>query len=88
MTGFVLVALAAWRSAPEQLEPAGGDLLRTGAINVIALSLALGGAALAAMIPGTAAWPIASFAATAAYLLIASIELTLAHRGADETSAS
>ena len=78
--GFAAVALLAWRSAPDRLEPATGELLRTGAINVIALALALGAAALAALTPGTAAWPVGSFSATAVYLLVASIELVLAHR--------
>jgi hypothetical protein len=80
VAGFVAVALLASRAAPHRLEPASKDLLRTGAINVLALGLALGAAALAAMIPGTAAWPVGSFAATAVYLLVASGELAFAHR--------
>jgi hypothetical protein len=84
VAGFATVALLAWGSAADRLEPASGDLLRTGAVNVIALAVALGAAALAAMIPGTAAWATGSFSATAAYLLIASIELALAHRDPDD----
>ena len=77
--GFAAVALIASRGAPRRLEPASGDLLRTGVINALALGLALGATALVAMIPGVAAWPIGSFAATTVYLLVASVELALAH---------
>jgi hypothetical protein len=80
VTGFVGVALLAWRHAPERLEPASRDLLRTGVINALALGLALGAAALVAQTPGTVAWPLGSFAATAVYLLTASVELAIAHR--------
>lgn len=86
VAGFGLVAVVASGSTAERLEPASGDLIRTGAINVIALSLALGAAALVAMIPTAAAWPVASFAATTVYLLIASIGLTVAHRYPDRRS--
>jgi hypothetical protein len=78
--GFVLVALVAWRAAPHSLEPTSRDLVRTGAINVLALALALGAASLVAMIHGTAAWPASSFVATSVYLLVAGVELAAAHR--------
>jgi hypothetical protein len=78
--GYGMVGLLAWRGAPHRLEPASGDLLRAGAINVVAIALALGSGTLAAKIPGTAAWPTGSFAATATYLLVVSLELALTHR--------
>lgn len=80
VAGFAAVALIAARGSPHELEAASGDLLRTGVINALALAAALGAAALAAMIPGTSAWPLGSFGATVVYLLVASLELTLAHR--------
>jgi hypothetical protein len=79
--GYGMVGLLAWRGAPHRLEPASGDLLRTGAINVVATGLALGSATLVAKIPGTVAWPTGSFVATATYLLVAGVGLALAHRG-------
>jgi hypothetical protein len=80
VAGFVAVALLALRTAPRALQPASADLMRTGVINAAALGLALGAAALLAMIRGGVAWPLGSFAATTVYLLVASVELTLAHR--------
>jgi hypothetical protein len=81
--GFAVVALIAARSAPRRLEPAAGAVLLIGAINVLALGLALGAAALVSMIRGGAAWPLGSFAATTVYLLAASVELLLAQRGGE-----
>ena len=80
VAGFGVVALIAARGSPHELQAPSGALLRTGAINAIALGAALGAAALVAMIPGTAAWPLGALAATAVYLLVASMELTLTHR--------
>jgi predicted Kef-type K+ transport protein len=80
VAGFIAVALLASRATPDRLEPASGGLLRTGAINALALGLALGAAALVAMIPGTGAWPAGSFASTAVYLLVAGAELAIADR--------
>lgn len=78
--GFAGVGLLAARHTGHRVEMASSDMLRTGAINVLALSLALGAVALIAMIHGTAVWPIGSFAATTVYLLVASLDLILAHR--------
>lgn len=78
--GFTAVALLAVRSTPHGLQSESVDLIRTGAINALALGASLGATALVAMIPGVAAWPVGSFAATTVYLLVASIELALAHR--------
>lgn len=80
VAGFAVIALLAARSNHHELDAASQDLVRTGVINALALATALGAAALVAMIPGASAWPLGSFAATAIYLLVASIELTIAHR--------
>jgi hypothetical protein len=80
VAGFAGVGLLAVSHTAHRFELASADLLRTGAINVLALSLALGAAALIAMIHGTAVWPLGSFAATTIYLLVASADLILAHR--------
>jgi hypothetical protein len=80
VAGFAAVALLAARVTPRELQAASGDLLRTGAINALALAAALGAAALAAMLPGAAAWPLGSFAATGTYLLVVSVELTFVHQ--------
>lgn len=50
----------------------------TGAIDLFAVGLAVGAAALIAMIPAWVAWPLDSFAATAVYLAVASLQLALA----------
>ncbi len=80
VAGFAAVALIAVRSTPQELQGESADLIRTGAINALALGSALGATALVATIPGVAAWPLGSFAATTVYLLVASVELALAHR--------
>lgn len=79
--GFAVVALLGVGASPRRLEPRSGDLVRTGVINAVALSLGLGAAALAALIPGTGAWPAGAFAATTVYLLVASVQLVVVHRG-------
>lgn len=80
VVGFGGVGLLAVRHTGHLFELASADMLRTGAINVVALSLALGAAALVAMIHGTVVWPLGSFVATTLYLLVASLDLILAHR--------
>lgn len=80
VAGFAVVALIAARGSPHELQAPSGALLRTGAINALALGAALGAAALVAMMPGTTAWPLGAFSATAVYLLVASMELTLTQR--------
>jgi hypothetical protein len=80
VAGFSGVGLLAVRHTAHRFELASADMLLTGAINVLALSLALGAVALIAMIHGTAVWPLGAFAATTVYLLVASADLVLAHR--------
>lgn len=82
VAGFGAVGLLAVRHTAHRFELASSDLLRTGAINVLALSVALGAVSLIAMIHGTAVWPLGSFVATALFLLVASLDLLLAHRDA------
>lgn len=52
-------------------------VLRAGAVHVVAIAAAIGLAALLARIGSGAAWPLASFAATLAYILVSTVELLL-----------
>jgi hypothetical protein len=79
VAGFAGVGLLAAGHTAHSFRLASADLLRTGVVNVLALSLALGGAALVAMIHGVAAWPLGSFVATTVYLLVATLDLILSH---------
>jgi hypothetical protein len=47
-------------------------------IQLIAVSGALGGATLVALIRSGVAWPVGAFVATATYLALATFDLTLA----------
>jgi hypothetical protein len=80
VAAFTLLAAIAERFAPRPSPPAGSDLIRAGAIHVVAIGIAFAAAALIALIPGAIAWALGSFAATALYLSIASAELLLARR--------
>jgi hypothetical protein len=51
-----------------------------GALDLFAVGVAVGAAALLSMIPSWVAWPLSSLGATALYLLAASIQLALAER--------
>ena len=61
-------------AADEQLGSAGRPLLG-GALHVLAIAGALGAAALLAEISSWLAWPLAFFAATAVYLLVAGMTI-------------
>lgn len=52
-------------------------LLRAGTLHVAAIMAGGGAAALIALVDGGVAWPLGSFAAVLAYLLVTSIELRL-----------
>lgn len=54
------------------------DRLVAGALHWLAAGAAIGSAALVSRLPGWEAWPLASFAATAAFFLCASAQLALA----------
>lgn len=70
------------RGAIERAEPFSQGAARAlaGALDVFAAGLAIGAAALIAMIPGWIAWPLASYAATTLYLVVASVQLAVAER--------
>lgn len=80
VAAFALLGVVAERMAPQPLQAEGVDLIRAGAIHVVAIGVAFGAAALIATIPGAIAWALGSFAATALYLSIASVEIVVAHR--------
>jgi hypothetical protein len=78
LAGFGLMAVVAEGSLgrPEPLGDA-ADRVRAGTLHVLAVGGAVGAVALLAEIHTWAAWPLSAFAATAFYLLMASLELTL-----------
>lgn len=51
-----------------------------GALDLFAVGVAVGAAALISMIPGWIAWPLTSLGSTALYLVAASIQLAIAER--------
>jgi hypothetical protein len=68
------------RGAIVEARPVGLGAARAlaGALDVFATGLAVGAAALIAMIPSWVAWPFAAFASTALYMVAASLQLALA----------
>lgn len=58
-------------------DPPHGALRHTGMVNLLAVGGALGAATLVALIRGGIAWPLGAFVATATYLTLATLELTL-----------
>jgi hypothetical protein len=78
VTGFTLLGLIVRLTGGMPFEPSHGALRRTGMIQVVAVGAALGSATLAALIHGGIAWPLGGFVATATYLSLATLELTLA----------
>jgi hypothetical protein len=75
--GFALLGLIVTLSGAVPFEPRYGVLRRTGMIQLLAVSGALGGATLVALIRSGIAWPLAAFIATATYLALATFDLTL-----------
>jgi len=80
VAGFAVLGLLARVERDPSLEPQRGDLIRTGLIQVIAVGLALGAAALVALIHSFTVWPLGGFAATLIYLAVAAFELAVAAR--------
>ena len=84
LTGFGLLGLLAHGAFArgESLDHA-PDRVLAGALHWLAAGGAVGAAVLVAKLPGWEAWPLASFAATTIYILIASAQLALvtARRG-------
>ena len=75
--GFALLGLLVRLTGAVPFEPSYGVLRRTGMIQLLAVSGALGGATLVALIRSGIAWPLGAFVATATYLALAALELTL-----------
>ena len=84
LTGFGLMGLLArgglTRAEPNTHPP---DRVLAGAMHWLAAGAAVGAAALVARIEGWEAWPLAAFAATAIYILGASVQLALVTRRRD-----
>jgi len=79
VAAFATLATVA-RSAPDPQEPQPADLLATGAAHFLAVAGAVGAVALIAAIGCGVAWPLGSFAATLAYLLLATLQLAIVRR--------
>ena len=77
LAGFALLGLIVRLTGSVPFEPSYGVLRRTGMIQLLAVSGALGGATLVALIHSRVAWPFGAFVATATYLALATFELTL-----------
>ena len=75
--GFALLGLVVRLSGAVPFEPPSGVLRRTGMIQLLAVSGALGAATLVALIRSGIAWPFGAFIATATYLALATFDLTL-----------
>lgn len=83
MAGAVAAFATLWlagRGAIEQSRPLpqGAARALAGALDAFAVGLAVGAAALIAMIPSWVAWPLAAFGATGVYIVAASVQLALA----------
>jgi hypothetical protein len=75
--GFALLGLIVRLSGAVPFEPRYGVLRRTGMIQLLAVSGALGAATLIGLIPSGIAWLFGAFVATATYLALATFDLTL-----------
>jgi hypothetical protein len=78
LAGFGLMAFVAHGALgrAELLDDA-ADRVRAGTLHVLAVGGAVGAVALLAEIHSWEAWPLSAFAATALYLLLAGLELTV-----------
>jgi hypothetical protein len=56
-------------------------LVRAGVVHLAAIGTAIAAAVLIAQIPSTAAWLLASLAATLVYLTVSSVEVATVERG-------
>jgi hypothetical protein len=84
---FAAIGLGTLRTSSAPVEPAPSDLRRTGAVHIAAAGCGLAAATLTGLIPaGLIVWALGSFSATAVYLLVASIELLLAHRAGEKST--
>jgi hypothetical protein len=77
LAGFGLMALVAHGSLGQAGLLDDADRVLAGTLHVMAVGGAVGAVALLAQIHSWEAWPLSAFAATALYLLMASLELTI-----------
>lgn len=75
--GFAVLGVLSQRANEPPLSPGRRDLIQTGLVQILAVGLALGAAALVAQIHSFAAWPIGGLVATLVYLGIAALELAM-----------
>lgn len=78
--------LLTWNTRDEAERPLtrSPHVVRAGAIHLAAIGLAIAAAVLVARIPSDAAWLLAPFAATLAYLGVSSVEIALLERSRRE----
>lgn len=80
VAGFMVVALGVRSRRGEPLKDARRDFTRTGIIQIVAVGVAVGAAALTSEISSGAVWPLGAFLATLVYLLVAALELVLVRK--------
>lgn len=80
IAGYVLLAAAVELGRGVPSDPPKGALRRSGMLHFLAIGGALGAAALVSLLHSGLAWPLGAFVATATYLLVATLELTLTQR--------
>jgi hypothetical protein len=79
VAGFALLGVIARLTDGMPFEASDSALRRTGMMQFVAVGAALGSATLIALIHSGVAWPLGAFVATATYLSLATLELTLAN---------
>jgi hypothetical protein len=79
VAGYALLAAIVKLGKGVPFDPPKEALRRTGMLHFLAVGGALGAAALVSLIHDGAAWPLGAFVATATYLVLATLELRLAH---------
>ncbi len=82
VAGFAVLGSLGRTEDETPLKPKPGDLIRTGLTQILAVGLALGAAALVALLHSFAVWPLGGFAATLIYLAIVATELAVSSRAA------
>lgn len=80
VAGFMVVALGVRSRRSEPLNDAPRDFTRTGVIQIVAVGVAVGAAALTSEISSGVVWPLGAFLATLLYLLLAALELVLVRK--------
>ena len=80
VTAFAVLSIPASAVADQPLEASARAHALTGVMNLAAAAAGVGAADAVAVMSSWAVWPIASFAATMLYLLVAAAGLLLARR--------